>query len=159
MYTIKDIEDAKVLSDFFVNDPNLCYLGLPDDDLVNIYNTGEWKPRNTSYFLGVYKEDKLVCIFKYEYYTSIAMTFHGYLKSEYHHTGEFKKIKNALVNWLLDNTTIRKALVFAPDNCPHVHTAMQGIGMEKEGHIKNALIWRQKKVGLTVYGLDLVKEE
>lgn len=145
------------VSDFFLKDDKLSYIGLPDNDLVSLINTGKYVPNPISFYQGIYESDELITFVKIEYYTEVAANVHMYISSKLHGTGRSKEIGNFLIDWFTHHTDFHKLIVMAPDCCIPVHKTALKLGFKKEGHITKALRWRDKLVDILVFGLELDK--
>lgn len=155
MLTIKEITN-KQAAEFFLNDPKLAYLGCADDVLVNLYYTQEFIPHEISQLKGIYNDNQLIMLFKYEPFSSVAYNCHFYLNSALHGTGQFNEIVLYLKQWMHENNPeVKKILVMTPSSCTHVPAVVSKYGFIKEGHLTNAIIWRQQLVDLLIYSLEL----
>lgn len=154
MLNVKEI-DENIATAFFLEDPALCYIALPDHDLVSLYQEKKWYKTNGSYLIGIYVEEELIFIMKYEFFTPIAVNVHFYLKSTLRNKGIFKDIQKLLKKWITNNTNIRKILAMSPKSCEMIAHVCEKFGFVKEGHLKNSIIWRNKIDDLLIYGLNL----
>lgn len=155
MLSIKELNNKQAAA-FFLNDPKLAYLGCADDVLIDLYYSQDFNPHEMSHLKGVYNDDQLVMVFKYEPFSHLAYNCHFYLNSALHGTGMFKAIVSFLKNWMKENhPDIKKILVMSPSSCIHVPAVVGKYGFIKEGHLTNAMIWRQQVVDLLIYSLEL----
>lgn len=143
------------VSEFFMSDPRLSYIGLDDDSLVYMYNNQRYKAKENTVYAGVYDEDELICIFRWELFTPITVGVHLYLKSRLHKSDIFTKISKMIIDFYRDKSSFKKLLVFAPGSCVHVHKAAKRVGFEEEAIIKKCLIWRKELVDLHIFSLEL----
>ena len=148
----------KDISDFFLSDPKLMLLGLPDEDIGLLYTTGTLPIHPASVYKGMYEEDELVAIVKWELFTSNSINMHIYIKSNRQHEGLLGSIESSLERWLIENTELTKVIFMVPEPCTHVHKAMVNYGYVKEGLITNSFQWRQSQVGLVLYGKDIKRD-
>lgn len=145
------------LTDFFINDPTLCYLGLSDEQLSYMYEHKEYNPDPMSYYLGCWEGKKLLAVIKSEKFTENAVNSHIYMSSKLHHKKMTTKIKDLYVQYLIDNTEMTKVLVMTPETCSHVIEPLNHWGFALEGVFTNAIVWRQKLVDLHIYATDLIR--
>lgn len=143
------------ISDFFMSDPRLAYLSLSDEDLHFMYNNKAYKVKENSAYGGVYENDKLILVFKWELFTSITITFHMYLLYDLHSTGVLSKIKDKLIDFFRESTSFQKALVPIPSCCTHVIKASEKMGFVHEATIKDSATWRKELVDILYYSIKL----
>lgn len=155
MFSIKEVTN-EVAAKFFLSDPRLAYLGCADDVLVKLYHEKNYEPNELSTLQGIFQNDQLIMLFKHERFSQVAMNCHFYLHSMMHGTGMFKDIVAFLIDWMHKNhPDIVKIIVMAPSSCTHVPAVVGKYGFIKEGHLKNAIVWRQQLVDLWIYSLDI----
>lgn len=154
MLCIKDItlEEA---GRFLVEDPLLCERALPDEELENIKNGNGYCPMVQSNYIGVYHYNLLICITKWECFTSITGNIHTYISSLLHGKNVTIDIQAALKEWFIKNTSFHKLLILSPGSCPNVHKAADISGFVLEGTLTNAMIWRGQVDDIRTYSLDL----
>jgi len=145
------------LSDFFMNDPQLCLLGLSDETLVELYKTRRYSPNYGTVYMGAYIGEDLKGILKYDLFTSHCVNVHVYVSSSIHHTESVRPLVSAIKQYLIEEVDAIKAVLFVPSSCEHVHKFAPKMGFKQEGLITQCLLWRQKLVDLVVYGLDISK--
>lgn len=151
---LKDVTQEQ-LTEFFINDPELCYLGLDDDTLSHLYHNKEYLMSPVSFYQGVFKDDVLAAVMKFEKFSELAVNCHMYLSSKYRSKGFGKEFKEAVYKYVVETTTCTKALMMAPDPCNHVKRAAKSWGFIQEGKLTNCIIWRTKTVDLYIYALDI----
>src|SRR5258708_22449 len=100
--------NEKEISDFIMQDPKLAYLGFSDAELDYMYKNKEYPINPTSCYVGVLKDDELVCILKWEGFTDYAISIHLYISSEFHGTGMLKEVNDFLYKHFQDNTKLKK---------------------------------------------------
>lgn len=158
MLKIKDSIDKDIINKFFLSDPALCYLGLSDSVLNMIYYNGEYTPEKHSTWLGIYEKDELVCLVKYEWYTTVTINLHFYVKTSLQKQGYTKKIQKLLYKYFIAETKAIKVILQVPCPCTHVVKPAKEFGMEHEGTIKSAVMWRNELVDILLFGLVLKRE-
>lgn len=155
----KELTEDKI-SDFIINDPKLVYLGFSDQDLVQMHQEGKYECSPGSYYIGIEDEnEELICILKWELFERQVVSVHTYVKSSLHGKGAINKIYHFLYNHFVENTDIRKVIIFAPEPCIHVIKAAKKLGFKKEGYISNACTWRKEVQGIFIYGLDIIRQK
>ncbi len=155
MFEIKDVTHD-VAAKFFKNDPKLAYLGCADDVLVELYHSESYSPNELSQLKGIYYDNRLIMLFKYEPFSQVAYNCHFYLSSSLHGTGIFNEVVKELKAWMKkEHPQITKILVMSPSSCIHVPAVVGKYGFIKEGHLTNAMIWRQQLVDLLIYSLEI----
>ena len=157
MITIKDVSESE-LTDFFINDPKLAYLGLPDNDLVNLFYHHKYVPNSISFYKGVFEDDRLICPFKIEFFTETTANLHLYLCSDLHKTGKIKEVEKEIRRWFLEETYFQKVLIMAPETCDHVHGTAEYFGFVVEGRLTKAVRWRKELVDVIIYS-DNIRED
>ena len=153
MFSLKGVSKEEV-KEFFKNDLNLCYLGLGDQYLAQLYYNDVYACDKDAHMDGVYVDNELAAIFKYDYFSKICLNIHFYLKSKYHNTGMLRKMAEFIYP-IAKSRGITKMVTMVPHTCPHVLEAMEGLGWNKEGTITKCQEWRQKIVDLIIYGKEL----
>lgn len=150
------------LTQFFLSDPDLLTLALPDDEIIHLYEHKEFVCDTGSNFIEVVdNENNSIAVIRWEYFTQIAIVVHIYLKSIYQHRQQGDKLQeiyDLMYNHLITNTKIRKVIAFATSTSPQVIKAAERYGFVKEGSLKNAVVWRNKVVDLEIYGLILAEK-
>ena len=155
MFKIENVTH-EVAANFFKSDPKLAYLGCADDVLVELYHSNSYSPHELSTLKGIYYGDQLIMLFKYEPFSAVAYTCHFYLNSSLHGTGMFTEVVKKLKEWMhQEHPQVRKILVMSPSSCTHVPAVVAKYGFVKEGHLTNAMIWRQQTVDLLIYSLEI----
>lgn len=154
MIKIKPI-DNQTITEFFLSDPALCLLSLRDKDLHDLYYKKQFFPAKESQFVGIYKKGELVALSRIDPFLDLAFVFHMYVLTKYQHTGLAREVRDLMYQYYLDTTTATKAIVLAPDNCPHVKATAEGFGCKLEGRITKAFEWRGEVVDLLIYALEL----
>lgn len=154
MFTIKEL-DKKEVVDFFINDPQLYLLGLPDEFIVALIGDGKFLNPYNSFLQGVYEKDELVMFLMWEPFTSTSISIHTYIPSKYHGTGKYKQIMNWLIKtyWQPDKK-LYKIMAMPPSSCTHVIKAIKKIGFKLEGQLKNAVEWRSEVVDLMMFSYN-----
>lgn len=152
---IKDIDNID-LTEFFLSDFPLCYLGLSDLSLHQLKTTGKYELAPGSFALGIYNEENiLVSSVIWNLFTESCINMHIYLRTKYQHTDMLDKIHEILYTWLKAHERIEKLIIMTPKPCIHVQKASEKHGFKLEGQLSNAIKWRQKTVDLLIYGYDL----
>ena len=142
------------MTEFFINDPKLCYMGLCDDDLNELYLNKRYAPHHTSYYQGIYEDDKLVAVIKFEKFSPITVNVHLYIQSSLHGKGKTIEITDLVCDYLRDTSGIQKVLIMAPRPCVHSCKAAEARGFKLEGTLTNGCIWRKEIVDILIYALD-----
>lgn len=151
--TVKNISNSEI-TQFFLNDPKLALLGLSDEELAVLHKTGQYLNTTNSILFGVFEDDRLITIVKYELFTTHAINFHMYVKSEYHHTDKILPISD-FIRKTIKKTGMLKAILTVPSPCEHIHKFVKKFGFKEEGRITNCYQWREQVVDLVLYGLNL----
>lgn len=155
MLLIKDVTH-KEAAQFFLNDPKLAYLGCADDVLVELYHSQDYNPHELSRLKGIYYDNRLIMLFKYEPFSQVAYNCHFYLNSSMHGTGMFTEVVKFLKQYMRQqHPEVTKILVMSPSSCIHVPAVVTKYGFIKEGHLTNAIVWRQEICDLLIYSLEL----
>lgn len=143
------------ITDFFLNDPKLALSGLSDEEL-NYMRQHECYPMAAdSTYLGIFLEDQLVAIVKYEMFTTHSINFHMYIKTELQKTNQVEKIVKKVKEHFEALPNILKALIMVPRSCLHVIEFAKKWGWILEGTLSNCCLWRQKIDDIIIYGLML----
>lgn len=142
-----------------MSDPKLAYLSLSDEELYQLHKTGEYPIEDTSLYTGLAEDDKLVAILKWEWFSSVALNMHLYLRSELHHTGLLGRIYAFLYGHFKENTNIQKLLFMVPESCEHVHGAAKKYNLVQEGRIKKCCKWRNELNDVLIYSIDIDRTE
>lgn len=155
MYKIKEVLDSSI-TQFFIEDPALCYLGLPDDDLVNLYSKKEYIKHATSNYKGIYSNKQLVGILCYEYFTAYTLNVHFYVSTKLQKKSQATKVKLALKNYFIKKYPgVLKIVLTVPSSCGHVIAIAEHYGFKKEGHLTNCIRWRDNLADIFFYAKDL----
>lgn len=155
MFEIKELTNEQV-GEFFINDPQLAYLGLSDEFLVGLYQDRVFDAGDLTTMKGVYSGDELVMIFKYEQFAQVTLNTHYYLKTSLQSTDMFSKIVDFLHRWVKETYPyITKILTMSPSTCIHVPPIVKKYGFVQEGCITNAIVWRKKIVDILIFGKPL----
>lgn len=154
MLKLEEVTEQEA-TEYFLKDPELCYMALPDHDLVSLYNEKKWYKSPSSHLLGVKVDGELIFLMKYEFFTPVAINVHFYLKTKLRDTGIFKDIEKLIALWIYNQTTVRKVLAMTPITCPRIAHVCEKFGLKKEGHLTKTIKWRNEIVDLLIYGLDL----
>ena len=142
------------ISKFFTEDPKLCYLGLPDEDLVSLYQHEELLWSQTSQVFGITENDKLVSIVKWEYFTKNTINLHMYVGTAFQGKKSLD-IANFVKEYLRDNTKYLKVLLMVPSTCEHVTNFAKYFGFELEGNITKSYTWRNTLVDILIFSFYL----
>lgn len=140
---------------FLLADSVLCNRALPDHELDEIAVSGEYKPFDTSRFIGMYNDGIMISVTKWEYFTDVTVNIHVYISSLLHGKGVTKEIQGIFKQWFATRTNFAKAVILAPGTCPIVHKSVEIAGFKLEGLLTKAMQWRGELVDLHIYGLDL----
>lgn len=156
---IKHDLSEQEISDFFINDPRLAYLGLSDKTLTYMYNYNIYEVNKNSKYAGIYDDNNhLVAIFKWELFTDVTITLHLYVSSVLHSTGILYKIKEEMYDFFSKSTSFKKVIVPVPSNCPHVIKACEKLGFIHESTLTDCTMWRQELIDLLFYTMKLKEE-
>ena len=154
MYTLSPLSAEDVAS-FFLHDPKLALLALPDEDLHTLKVEGKFYLDSDAYAEGVYEDGEMVGVLRWNMFTDIVINIHFYLNSKHHGTGKSKDVHASILKWVGESGRVRRIVVFSPSPCEHVHRALLGAGFEQEGRIKESMRWRQQVVDMLIYGRNL----
>lgn len=148
---IRDVTPNTV-SEFFKNDPALAYLGLQDDLLIELYEHGTISYDNTV-CKGLYVDNELICIVKYEAFTSTTFNVHFYINTKLQKNGIALEIQKFLKEWFnREYPWVQKVQTMVPAPCVHVLKSCEKFDMKLEGIMEKAIIWRKELVDMHVYG-------
>lgn len=150
---IKQINNADIVKEFFLDDPKLAYLSLPDGALVDLANN-KYAVNSNERLIGLYLDNKLIAVGRYESFTDCAVTYHLYINSALHGTSVLDEI-NKIAHEYLKELNYKTAIVFTPSSCVHVHKAAEKRGYVLVGNIPSSQIWRQQLVDTLIYSKDL----
>lgn len=148
---IKPIEDMSLVRDWFLNDPKLAILSLPDSSLHEL-SQGKFEKNSNEVIVGFYT-DRLIAVLQYESFTECTANYHIYLNS-YHEKNTLSEITE-LGHEYLKQLGYKKAIFFTPSCCTHVHKASEKHGYVLSGTITNSQIWRGQLVDMLIYSRDL----
>lgn len=167
---IQDVTQEQ-MTEFFINDPALCYLGLSDLDLQRLYETKQYHPRENTKYLGLYTKDlqvvgdlqievnKLISLVCIELFTEQALTVHFYIPTDLQKKGLALEIQQFLFQYFLTTyPDIKKIITPVPSSCIHVQKSAEKFGMVVEGKITNCMKWRGEMVDLLFYTIPLTGE-
>jgi len=154
MYTLSPLSEEDVAS-FFLLDPKLALLALPDEDLHTLKVEGKFYLDSDAYAEGVYEDGEMVGVLRWNMFTDIVINMHLYLNSRHHGNGTFKDVHVSILDWAKESGRVKRIVVFSPSPCEHIHRAMLGVGFEQEGRIKESMMWRQQVVDMLIYGRNL----
>ena len=143
------------LTEFFLNDPPLCYLGVDDDTLAALYHDKKYPISELSFFQGVWENDVLVAVMRFEKFSELAVSCHTFLGTPFQGKGIGQKVKEVVYEYLRDTTPFTKAITMAPAPCIHVMKTVEACGFVKEGVLTNCVTWRTKVVDLHIYALEI----
>ncbi len=154
MIVTKDITREEAAT-FLLNDRVLCERALPDHELDEIALSGQYKPFDTSNFIGMCNDGIVISITKWEYFTDATVNIHVYISSMLHGAGVTKDIQDIYKEWFATRTSFAKAVILAPGTCRQVHKSVELAEFKLEGLLTKAMIWRGELVDLHIYGYDL----
>lgn len=151
----RDIND-KELTEFFLSEPQLVLLGMPDEEMIYLHEHKEFKCGAGSYFVEILGDNgESLGVIRWEFFTPISIVVHMFLRHKYHHSTVLKDIYQFIYRHLLENTKVRKMIAFITSSCIHVVKAAEKLGFTKNGSIPNCLVWRNEVVGLDIYSVDI----
>lgn len=154
----KELTEEEI-SDFIINDPKLIYMGFNDNELIYMHENKKYKLVPFSYYIGIEKDEELVCVLKWESFTEHCVNIHPYIASRYHGKGVLTEIYHFLWEHFIDQTEIKKVIAMVPESCIHSAKACEKHGFKKEGYISKCHLWRKELVGIIIYGLNLDEEK
>ncbi len=157
-----DIRDVTTnqMTEFFINDPALCYLGLPDHTLHILYHKKRYEPNANSLYKAIYKGDTMIALVCYEQFSSLSINIHFYVASELQRNGLALKIQNFLYKYIINKyPNLQKSITTIPSCCDHVIRSAERFGLKLEGRLTNCVVWRDKVVDLLFYACDLKQGE
>ena len=139
---IKEINN-KETSDFFLADPDLCVMGLPDGHLYYLSKFGKYPsfPEETVY--GLYEEDNLIAVVMFEEYNKDTLAMHFYLSTNHLRKDVVVRFYSIVEDMLIKNYSHTKVSVFIPESCVHVQKAVQAIGFKLKETLKSRDYTRQ----------------
>lgn len=152
---VQDIS-ADDITNFFLNDPNVCYLGLDDNDLTTLYTEKVYNKHSNSNYYGVYNDlHVLMAIYKYEWFTTTTINAHLYLGTKYQKKRMPQKILEFLIKMSAEQLPAKKVIILTPQACIHVIHSVEKCGFKLEGVLTDAIVWRKELVNLLIYGMKL----
>lgn len=155
MFTIKEITNEEAYQ-FFISEPALTWLGFSDDFIVQLYEHHMFDPGPYSNIRGIYLDDILIMVFKYEFYSKVALNTHYYLSRLLHKRGVFEKVVACLNTWIKEQyPSIKKILVMSPSACEHIPAIVKKYGFIEEARIKDVVVWRKEICDNVIYSLEL----
>jgi len=157
-FILKDINEAQA-TEFFLNDPKLCYMGLSDMDMYELYYDKIYTFSPISCYQGVYRDDELIGMLRYEYFSEVAVVVHIYISAAKQGKGLNPEINKAVHKHLSEHTQAMKLITTVPEPCVHVQKAIAKLGFTYEGRVTDSYVWRQKTVDLLYYGCKLERED
>ena len=143
---------------FFKEDPQLAYLGLSDEELSGMFQDETYKMNNYSTYLSVQKDDKMVGLLKYEWFTTHCINFHMYIATNMRDKRSLLPISQAIKNYCVNEIDAMKAILMVPSTCEHIHNFVERWGFKKEGVITDCYQWRQETVDLIIYGINISRK-
>ena len=150
----KELTEQEI-SDFIVNDPKLVYMGFADKELQYMYENKKYHLHPDSFYIGIEKDDVLIGILKWEYFTQNAISVHPYISSKYQGQGLSKEMSKFVCAQLVKDTQIKKVVAFIMEPCEQAIRAVKACGFILQGHVTNCTYWREKLTGVYIYGIDL----
>ena len=157
---IKENITQDQMTEFFINDPALCYLGLADLDLHRLYETKQYYPRENTKYIGVLHDGKLVSLVCIELFTEQTLTVHFYIPTILQKKGLALRVQKLLYNYFYGKYPfIIKIVTPVPSPCEHVQRCAERFGMVLEGRITKCMKWRSELVDLLMYGLEIKRED
>lgn len=150
----KELTEQEI-SDFIVNDPGLVYMGFTDKELMYMYENKKYLLHPQSHYIGIVKDEVLIGILKWEYFTDVAITVHPYISTNYQGKGLAKEMSRFVTEHLLKNTEIKKVMAFIGDSCEPAIRAVKACGFFQEAFIDKCQVWRQQLGGVYVFSLNL----
>ncbi len=148
--------DLGVVTDFFTIDPRLCKMALPDPDLISVCLQGKYLAEENSHHLGLYSDENLIAVLRYETLTDETIKTHLYIHSWLHGNGLRQKLQDQIEQYFLDNTKVKLFTMDVPASCTQVHKSIKDDPKwEKSGTFIGE--WRQKSEEFIVYNLELGK--
>lgn len=151
MFVIRELRIEEI-NDFLVADPNVCYLGLTDNELYILYMNKSYMPLSSSEFAGVFDGEELIMLVRSEPFTRDTISLHLFLATKYHHTGKLREIQAFLKDYYRTQTEYKKIVVMSPETCVHVHKVVEAFGFSLEGRLTKCITWRNELVDLLLYG-------
>lgn len=151
MYNLSPMNEEDVAT-FFLSDPKLALLGLPDEELHLLRTEQKFKLEGSCQAEGVYEDGELIGVLMWNMFTNMVINMHLYLSSHFHGSGKFKDVHGSIISWAKETPFLKRIVVFSPSTCIHIHKAMEGVGFELEGIMPSAIEWRQEVVDLFIFG-------
>lgn len=151
---LRDITDDIVTS-FFSDNPRACYKGLSNSALVYLYYSNKWVSNPEEKVIGVFNKEELSAVLVYSLINDIMVTLHIYLADRHLKSTKFREVVQAIKDYFKNKTSFKKVIVMAPESCTHVHRAAELFKMDKEGILKDSILWREKLENLIIYGLSI----
>lgn len=157
-YTLYDTVTEQEATEFFFSDPKLVLLGLSDEEIVEMYRTKTYELLPDTYYLSIKNEaGKIVCIVKYEYFSSITVNYHMYVSTSEQNNAELYAQIIPMIKKYGTEQDIHKAILIVPSTCTHVNNFAIKSGFEIEGRLKNSFQWRNSLVDLIIYGIEILE--
>ncbi len=154
---LKEIDNVQV-AEFFKQDPALAVLSMSDEALVELHEKGTYSNDNCKW-QGLYLEDELFSIIRYELFTSTTLNTHLYVSTKLQRKGLALEVQKFLKDWCnKEYPFIKRIQTFVPDPCKHVRKSAEKYNMKYEGTLKKCILWRGKLVDLHIYGKHIGEE-
>ena len=140
-------------SNFFLSDPKLVLLGLSDEEICELHKTNQYELQPDIHYITVRENDKILALVKYEYFSSVTISYHMYVASSEQDKSEmYAEMIPMLKNYIANELDIHKLIIIVPSTCLHTQAFALKAGYKEEGRLKNSFVWRQQIVDLIIYG-------
>lgn len=160
MLTVSDVTPEQI-TQFYLIDPKLCKMSLPDHQLKSLMETGEYISDEGDTYLGVYLQDELVALFRYEPVfrndDPKNIWIHVYIHSWLHGVDFRRDVQLVLVDWFLEHTLVKRVNMQVPMCCKHVQDSIDlDDKWSRDGIIpKEESIWRGEPMEFIIYTMEL----
>lgn len=145
-------------TDFFLKDPQLCLLGLPDDYLGYLGTFKKFPETPGEDIYGIYEDNSLVAIVMFQEHSKTQIAMHYYLSSNHLRKDIVVRCYSAVEEMLRNNYDHKEVLVQVPASCPHVMEVISNIGFTFNEIIQDGVVWRGKKENLHCYTTKINQE-
>lgn len=155
MLSIREISKEEIVT-FFTNDPKLAFKSLADEILDYMYHGKDIEFHRNSNVLGLFINDELIVIFKYQHFSNVAVNVHLYIATKARSKEFFNGVFQFLKAWVKEkHPHVCKAVVITPSTCKHVLKLLPKYGFKLEGTIEKAMKWRLEIVDIHILGMEL----
>ena len=143
---------------FFLEDPKLCVMGLPDNYLYYLdkHKTFPATPGEVVY--GLYKDNQIVATIMFQEHDKNTVVMHFYLSTNNLRKNIVRRFYPVIEEMLTKEYTQKEVMVAIPQSCLHVMEVVQAIGFQFKKTIVDGITWRGAIEDLHYYKTKINKE-